>query len=182
MGKFLDGGIYHVYNRGALQSRIFFEEENYCYLFRVIGKYHQQYLATVIAHCLMPNHYHFILRQNPGGSISRFLQTTFNAYSQAVNKRRKTSGTLFQGRPKSRVIDSDAYAMRVIRYIDRNPVEAGIVSKCELWPYSNYLEWIDERSGNLMDKEFRSIYFKDGMEYRRFVEEDTLAKDVNQAV
>ncbi|TDI72593.1 MAG: hypothetical protein E2O87_06750 [Bacteroidetes bacterium] len=73
------GNNYHIFNRGANREPIFFNEANYLYLLKLIKKYLKKYDITLACYCLMPNHYHFIARQNSDAPISRFLQTTFNA-------------------------------------------------------------------------------------------------------
>jgi len=105
--KYEDNKYYHVYNRGTNKGTLFYNNENYLYCLKLIEKYRSKYDITIVAYCLMPNHYHFVLRQNENGSISRFLQTTFNAYSQAINKELQRSGTLFESRAKGILIDSD---------------------------------------------------------------------------
>ena len=144
--KYLDSEYYHVFNRGAHKSKIFFLEENYLYCLRLLGKYSSQYLVSLAAYCLMPNHYHLICRQEAGGSISKFVQTTFNAYSQAVNKQQGHSGTLFEGKARAKHINSDSYILQVVRYIHLNPVEAGLVVRPGDWKFSDYLEWIENLS------------------------------------
>ncbi len=140
--QYTEGCYYHIFNRGAHKEAIFFEEENYRYLITLFTKYSVQYKVTVAAYCLMPNHYHLIVKQNEFGSIGSFLKTVFNAYTQAINKRFELSGTLFQGQAKVKEIDSDSYCLQVIRYIHLNPLNAKIVKSIEEWNHSNYLEWI----------------------------------------
>ena len=62
--KFKKGSYYHIYNRGANKKRIFFERDNYIYLLKKLKHYKNKYHFSVLAYCLMPNHYHFLLRQN----------------------------------------------------------------------------------------------------------------------
>jgi len=71
--KFTIGHYYHVYNRGANREHIFFNEENYLYLLKLVKKYCQKYQVAIIAYCLMPNHYHFLLRQDGETSIAHFI-------------------------------------------------------------------------------------------------------------
>ncbi|MBI4546693.1 MAG: transposase [Ignavibacteriae bacterium] len=169
--KYIDGNYYHLYNQGVHRSAIFFSDENYCYLLRLLKKYSTLYKVSVMAYCLMPNHYHFVLRQNERGSISRFVQTTFNAYTQAINVQQKIGGTLFQGRAKSICIDSDRYVLQLIRYIHLNPVIAGLVRNPEDWLFSDYRVWIGLDVNSLTDRSFRNIYFDNGRAYRKFVED-----------
>jgi REP element-mobilizing transposase RayT len=89
---------YHIYNRGAGKGLLFFNSGNYEYCLRLVKRYQQRYGVTVIAYCLMPNHYHFLLRQETEEPLSRFVNVLFNAYVQAVNKQQSRQGTLFEGR------------------------------------------------------------------------------------
>jgi len=169
--KYQAHSYYHIYNRGAHRSKIFFENENYHYLVSLFQKYAQESKVRLAAYCLMPNHYHIVAKQDSLGSITAFLKKTFSAYTQAINKRFGLSGTLFQGQAKIKEITSDEYCLQVIRYIHLNPVTAKIVTSPDKWEYSNYLDWIDRKKTGLMDKELRNAYFPDSQDYKRFVEE-----------
>ena len=170
--KYQDGEYYHIFNRGAHKLEIFYTDEHYERCLQLLRKYSPRYRTTIIAYCFMPNHFHLICRQEPGGSISSFIQTTFNAYSQAVNKQRRHSGTLFQGRAKAKCIRSDSYAVQVIRYIHLNPTAAGLVEKPEEWRFSDYRDWIFRPSEGVTPSEglhLRNSYFQNGDRYREFV-------------
>lgn len=167
--SFHQGNYYHIYNRGANRAPIFFSKENYFYFLRLIKKYALKYQITFIAYCLMPNHYHFLLRQDGDFPISKFINVLFNTYVQAVNHQRNRSGTLFEGRFKHKLVERDEYLIHLCRYIHANPVKAGLVTQLEEWPYSNYLEWIDERPGTLIDHDFVDAYFPQRQTYTEFV-------------
>jgi putative transposase len=124
---FSKGHFYHVYGRGANRERIFFSENNYLYCLELVKKYRQRYGLTVIGYCLMPNHYHFLLRQDGEVSVSRFVGTLFNAYTQALNKEIGRTGTLFEGRFRSVWVDQEAYLLHLCRYIHANPAKAGLI-------------------------------------------------------
>ena len=137
---FTQGQYYHLYNRGAGKGKIFFNDGNYQYLLRLVKEYYQKHGATVIAYCLMPNHYHFLLRQETDEPLSEFMQVLFNAYVQALNLQQGRTGTLFEGRFKHRRVDQWEYLMILCRYIHLNPVKAKLVTRPEDWAYSNYRE------------------------------------------
>lgn len=176
--KYEDGKYYHVYNRGANRQNIFMNHDDHNLWLRLIGKYLSQYRVSVIAYCLMPNHYHLLLRQNENGSISRFIQTVFNAYSQAINLSTGHSGTLFQGRAKGLVITSDQYAVRLARYIHHNPVAAGLAQKPEAWEFSDYLDWAGIRKEGLSDLSLRDTYYENPREYKTLMDEYAVEKEV----
>ena len=165
----LAGHHYHVYNRGCNRQRIFANEENYLFLLRRAKAFLAHYPLAVIAHCLMPNHYHFLLRPEEDGALSPFIQRLFNSYTQAFNRQQGRSGTLFEGRAKSVLVDKDEYIIHLCRYIHLNPVEAGLVSYPEEWPYSSYLEWVERREGTLVDRALVRQYFPTGADYKAFV-------------
>ena len=106
---FLRGYYYHIFNRGCNKENIFFNEGNYIYLLKKIKMSYLKYGVNIIAYCLMPDHYHFLVRQETDRPLSNWIQTLFNAYVQVMNKKQARSGTLFQGRAKHILVDNDAY-------------------------------------------------------------------------
>lgn len=168
---FENGKYYHVYNRGCNRINIFREEENYHFLERKIQSASIDSNITVIAYCLMPNHYHLLVRQDAEGSVSGFVQKIFNSYTKAFNKRYGRSGTLFEERFEAKEVDSDEYLIHLSRYIHLNPVKARLVERSEEWEFSNYREWIGLRQSILFDADLRSTLFKDVGSYQIFVEE-----------
>lgn len=166
---FARGQYYHIYNRGAGKGAIFFNAGNYGYLLRLVKRYHRKYGASIIAYCLMPNHYHFLLRQETDMPLSRFVNVLFNAYVQALNLQQGRTGTLFEGRFKHKCVDQWEYLIALCRYIHLNPVKAGLAARPEDWVYSNYRDWIGLRDSELKDEEFIRDHFPDAGEYAAFV-------------
>ena len=117
----------------------------------------------------MPNHYHFLLRQEADEPLSKFIGVLFSAYAQAVNIQQGRSGTLFEGRFRHKCVDKWEYLVTLCRYIHRNPVMTKLVSKPEDWLYSNYREWIGLRNGELVDRIFVQDHFPNPDEYSAFV-------------
>ncbi len=119
----------------------------------------------------MPNHYHFLFRQDGEIGISILMQRLFNRYSKAYNKRYGRTGTLFEARFKAILVEDENYLLHLCRYIHGNPVKAGLVKKLEDWPYSNFLEWVNLRKGKLIDRYFVKKYFATPELYKSFVED-----------
>jgi hypothetical protein len=130
----------------------------------------------------MPNHYHFLLRQDGTELISVFVQRTFNSYTKAFNKTYQRTGTLFEGPFKSIHVETDNHLIHLCRYIHLNPLEAGLVTNLDDWPYSNYLEWVGKRAGTLYDVQFVQTYFANPDEYEQFVLEYIPSKDVVKTI
>jgi hypothetical protein len=133
----------------------------------------------------MPNHYHLLLFQQEGGNISKTLQTTINSYVQAVNKKYDLSGSMFEGKAKSILVETDRYVVHLARYIHLNPVKAKLVVRPDEWMYSDYSRWVetnDLSDGFKPSDRFvalRELYFDGGDNYRKFVEGYDYKVDVN---
>lgn len=166
---YLQGHYYHIYNRGTSKASIFREDENYFFVLKRIKKYRRELYLSLIAYCLLPNHYHFLVRQDGEQPAGLLPQRVFNSYSKAYNKRYDHSGTLFEGPYKVVEVTTEAHLRHLCRYIHANPVKHGLVQRLEEWPYSNYLEWIGARQGTLVDKEFVKDMFGGKAGYEEFV-------------
>ncbi len=166
---YLPGHYYHIYNRGADRVSIFREADNYIFVLRKMKKYCRELNLSPIAYCLMPNHYHFLIRQDSEQAAGLFPQRVFNSYTKAFNKRFKRTGTLFEGPYQVVHITEESHLLHLCRYIHANPVKDGLVKKLEDWPFSNYLEWIGLRPGTLVDREFVCDHFQTPELYKVFV-------------
>jgi putative transposase len=162
---FVQGGYYHIYNRGAGRQRIFVEERNYVYLLRLLKKVAAECDVMVVAYCLLPNHYHWLLRQDGENAAGKVPTRAFGSYTQAFNRAYERTGTLFEGPYKALPVDSDAYFVNLCSYIHLNAVHHGLVETPDAWPYSNYLEWIDKRPGKLIDRDLVRQYFASPQAY-----------------
>jgi len=168
---FSQGYYYHIYNRSIRDEKLFFDINNYEYSLKLVKRYSVRFEIMIIAYCLMPNHYHFLVQQRSNFPISSFVGSVFNAYVQALNKQRGRSGPLFEGRFKHILVDKEAYIVHLCRYIHLNPLKAGPVSRPEDWLFSNYLEWINLRAGTLKDETFIKERFRKAHEYEEFVQD-----------
>jgi REP element-mobilizing transposase RayT len=156
---FVQGGYYHIYNRGAGRQAILYEERNYIYVPRLLKQVASESEVTVVAYCLIPNHYHWLLRQDGEIPAGKVPARVFGSYSQAFNRAYDRTGTLFEGPYKALAVDTDDYFVNLCCYIHLNPVHHGLVDRVDDWLYSNYLEWIEKRPGTLVDRELVRAYF-----------------------
>ena len=165
------GNIYHLFNRGHNKGNIFFEPENYLFFLKRL-RHHLKPAerVTILAYCLMPNHYHLLLRPLDD-ELSKYMQVFSISYTKAINKRYSRVGGMFQGSFQAKFIDRDEYLIHISRYIHLNPVHAGIVKYPEEWQYSSYLEHIGLRAGTLPDPGYILDYFDNSDDYRVFVDE-----------
>ncbi|MBI3175583.1 MAG: transposase [Chloroflexi bacterium] len=163
------GLYYHIYNRGAHQMSIFREPTNYLFVTEKLGHYARKYHLAVLAYCLMPTHYHLLVRQDGAEPAGNLPQYVFNSYTKAYNLKYSHSGTLFEGRFRAKPIQSKSHLLHLCRYIHGNPVKDGLVDDPAAWPYSNYPEWIGERHGTLVDHDFIENQFDGPQEYKKFL-------------
>ena len=177
---FVPGLYYHIYNRGNNRQSIFFQPENYFYFLRNVKKYIVP-LAKVAVYCLMPTHYHMLLRVEPKTSeflensevstISNAMMRLSVSYTKAINKRFSRVGSLFQGQFQAKPIETYSHLLNLCVYIHANPVKDGLIALPEDWIYSNYLEWLGQREGMLVDREFIQEHFGLPAEYQTLVME-----------
>lgn len=139
---FQNNEYYHVYNRGNSKQIIFLDEQDYKvfqqYLYtmnmerritsREVGEASYSYtrdkeLVSIGAYCLMPNHFHILLIQKEENGISKFLQKLSTAYVMYFNKKYKRTGSLFEGKFKSKHVTDDAYLKYLYSYIHLNPLK-----------------------------------------------------------
>lgn len=179
--KFSQGEYYHIYNRGCNRQNIFRSEENYLFLSAKLAEVTERFSISVIVYSLMPNHYHFLLRQDGDESAGYAVQLLFNSYTKAFNAMYTRTGTLFEGPFKSIHVDKREYLVHLCRYIHRNPLESGLVVRLEDWRHSNFPEWVGQRNGTLVDKDFVKEHFADPDEYREFVMNYTPSKQLATA-
>lgn len=169
--EYVCGYFYHFYNRGAHRLSLFREPDNYLFVLRKVKHYCRGLGLAPIAYCLMPNHYHFLIRQDGEQPAGLLPQRVFNGYSKAYNKRYGHSGTLFEGNYRVKLVERESYLLHLCRYIHANPVIHGVADEVADWPYSNYLEWTGERDGTLVDRGFVGSHFRDLDAYRLYVAE-----------
>lgn len=132
-----DGALYHVTARGDRREPIFEDDTDRTALLAILAQGLERFDAMAYAYCLMGNHYHFVL-QTHKPNLSRLLRHVNGVYTQTYNRRHRKVGHLFQGRFKAVVVDEDSYFLEVCRYVDLNPVRAGVVKRPEAWVWSSY--------------------------------------------
>jgi REP element-mobilizing transposase RayT len=136
--KFQERGHYHINNRGLQKKKIFFDREDYKYFLKKMFEYKDKFSIEVIFYCLMPNHFHLVIRQNTGVGTIQFISMVQLLYAKYFNKKYGRKGQLFEGRYRPKVIKDQKYMMQLIRYLMENPVRAGLVKKPEDWEFLSF--------------------------------------------
>jgi REP element-mobilizing transposase RayT len=128
-------------NRGQSRVQIYREQDDYFAFVELLREASAMWKIRIAAYCLMSNHYHLLV-QTPGANLSRFMRHLNGLYTQLFNRTYKSDGPLFRGRYKSIVVESDSYLLELVRYIHRNPLQAGLVKRLEDYRWSSHRIYI----------------------------------------
>jgi putative transposase len=134
----LPGIPQHIVQRGNNRQVSFFAEQDYAVYLDKLKDYAKKYKVAVHAYVLMTNHVHLLMTPETEKGVSQLMQALGRYYVMYINKTYQRSGTLWEGRYKSTLVDSENYFLVVSRYIELNPVRAGMVSHPVEYPWSSY--------------------------------------------
>lgn len=155
----LEGGyFYHIYNRGNNKQKVFIEEKNYIYFLRLVKK-HLLPVAEIYCYCLLPNHFHILLKIKEGTvNPSQKFSNLFNAYTKAMNKEYDRTGNLFSRTfQRKRVLD-EHYLRTLIVYIHLNPKPNNMQKDYRDYTYSSYKQIVNPYYTFLQRKEVLALF------------------------
>ena len=131
------GYPHHIIQRGNNREKVFLDRRDYERYLSFLSKYSEEKKAAVLAYCLMSNHIHLLVRPSEIEALPKMMQGITLCYSKYFNGENGRTGRLWECRYHSTVIDGDSYLWTVSRYIENNPVRAGIVKRAEDYPHSS---------------------------------------------
>ncbi len=153
------GAVYHVMNRGLNQNLIFQDRKDYEIYLSTLEEACRLFDVVVYSYCLMPNHYHLLVR-TPSGNLSRFMRHLNGVYTQRFNREHGRDGPLYRGRFKSVLVQEDSYLIEVVRYIHNNPVKAKIVDRLSQFKWSSHKCYLGNMKAlEILDSTFVLNYF-----------------------
>ena len=135
---YLAGLPYHVVQRGNNREACFVEPENYLYYLELWQELFTRYGVSVHAYVLMTNHVHFLATPDNETAISNTMKVAGSRYAQYINKKYRRTGTLWEGRHRASLVQSERYLLTCMRYIELNPVRAQMVARPEEYRWSSY--------------------------------------------
>lgn len=196
---FRNGYIYHIFNRGVERRQIFLsirDHERFCmlleyYRFANIPKSFSHYLnlpleerktyydsqqshphiIEILAYCLMPNHFHLLVKQQQEDGVREAVSNIANGYAKYFNTKRRRVGPLFQGPFKAVRIETDEQLVHVSRYIHINPVVSGVIPEKDLlnFPWSSLSSYVGKVRFPWIEDEPVLSHFRQRQQYREFV-------------
>ena len=126
----IGGVVYHVLNRGNGRMKIFRKPGDYKAFIELIAQAKQRADIEIFGFCLMPNHWHLVVRPARDGDLARYFSWLTNTHVKRYRSHyRRTSGHLYQGRYKSFAVEEDAYLLTLLRYVESNPLRARLVKR-----------------------------------------------------
>jgi putative transposase len=170
--NFVPGDVYHIYNQGNNKQQTFFCDEDYLTFLRMTRKLILLH-AEIIAYCLMPNHFHFMIAADErvslimkqGGllidPLTNGLRKLLSGYTRTINTKYNRSGSLFRQKTKSKNLSEiqtvvgkiiQDYYLTCFNYIHLNPLKAGLVTNMQDWEYSSCKDYLALRKGTLCNK------------------------------
>lgn len=184
--------IYHVFNRGVAHIPIFTDTRDYRRFLQTAQYYNDSQeklkfshssllkvlpeesikkskIVDILAFCLMPNHFHFMLKQLTDSGITRFITQLSNSYSHYFNTKHDRSGPLFNGPYKAVLVNTDEQLIHLSRYIHLNPIAANLVKNLESYQWSSYQEYLEPSGEKLASPELVLEFFKSGESYKQFL-------------
>ncbi len=173
-----ENSVHHVMGRGIGKRPIFADDCDRTEFLRRLGNVCSQCAVKVYAWSLMPNHFHLLLRRS-SIPLGMAMQRLLCGYAQWFNRRHERSGRLFQNRYKSKLVQTELYLARLVRYIHRNPEKAGIVDLDDLrsYPWTGHAALMGSRVHEWHDMDNVMSYFGDSMEEARQSLESFMRRD-----
>lgn len=198
--EFSSHGFYHVYNRGEGERVIFCDDQDY----RIFLYYLQIYLlplenvllkykdlplrlycknlsedVELLAYCLMPSHFHFLLFQKPRNGVAKLLKQLGNAYTSYFNSKYQHMGGLFQGRYRAVKVTTLEQAQHLSRYIHLNPVVSEATMEIKKYPWSSYNDYLAPNEPTLIHRQLIMSAFPNSSAYEKFaLDQVNYAKDL----
>jgi putative transposase len=183
---FTNGQIYHIYNRGTEKRHIFESGRDRSRFIKTLQYYQlegpkprfsiykpshsieTEQIVEILCYCLMPNHFHLLIRQVRDGGITEFMSKVSNSYTKYFNTKYKRIGPLFQGEFKTVLVESNEQLLHLSRYIHLNPLASFLVKDLEHYRWSSYQEYIDNFRGICAKTDILN-FFKTASSYQKFV-------------
>ena len=185
----VNGEYYHILNRGVAKMPIFTTNRDYIrfietFRYYIDGNVDVGYskstreeknamprkpIIEIVCYCVMPNHFHFLVKQNEDGGIRNFIRKTTNSYAKYFNIKRKRKGPLFEGKFKAVRIESNEQLLHLTRYIHLNPLIGYVTKDLSLHRWSSYPEYLGLSESQVCSKDIILDQFDSPKSYEKFV-------------
>ncbi|TAD95638.1 MAG: transposase [Bacteroidetes bacterium] len=169
--KFQLDQLFHVYNQGNNREQIFLERADYILFLTTFRKLVMPY-CDILAYCLMPNHFHFLLYISEKSlkkimlgnieidSLSNGFRKLLSEYAFIFNKKNGRTGSLFRQKTQKKCLSDGKqnYVFTCFHYIHQNPLKAGLINKMEDWEFSSFRDYTKLRNGTLCNQNLTNLF------------------------
>ncbi len=131
------GYFYHVLNRGNARARVFHDNNDMLEFVSLMQQSSLRLPMRIVAYCLLPNHFHLVLQPWNDADLGRWMHWLLTSHVRKYIKKYASTGHVWQGRFKAFPIQNDQHLTTVVRYVERNPLRAGLVDQAQDWPWSS---------------------------------------------
>lgn len=187
---FVNGEYYHIYNRGLEKQLVFSGTRDYSRFLQTLFYYQIQNpkprfsiyqvsklfpvdptkkIINIVGYCLMPNHFHLLIKQLQDGGISEFMRRSIHSFTKYRNIKYARQGSVFQGMFKAVLVESEEQLLHLSRYIHLNPLVSLLTKDLKLYPWSSYGSYIGLNNDKDAAKEDILKFFKTPKDYEKFV-------------
>lgn len=146
----LPGFPHHVIQRGNNRQAIFLDRADFEAMLTLLDENARKFQVALHAYVLMDNHFHLLATPSTDDGLPQMMQSIGRSYVRYFNQRHGRTGTLWEGRYRSTVIDAERYLLACMVYIDLNPVRAGIAQRPADYPWSSHGHWLGLRTDRLL--------------------------------
>jgi putative transposase len=137
------GYCFHVLNRGNGRAEVFHKRGDFDAFLEMVAAAKARRPMRVLGFCVMPNHFHLVLRPFGDGDLSRWMQWLLTTHVRRYRRHYGSSGHVWQGRFKAFPCEDDEHVVTLLRYVERNALRAGLVGRAEDWPYGSLRAVVD---------------------------------------
>jgi len=164
----LNNTAHHIVQRGHNRQAVFIEDADYQYYIDTLKEWKEELGVKVYGYCLMTNHVHLIIDPcNNNASLGKLMKRLAGRQTRYVNRLERRSGSLWEGRYKSSPIETDCYLLACCRYVDLNPVKAGMVKRAEDYVWSSYAQKIGFDDDKWLDDDICYLALSEDIEERQ---------------
>lgn len=146
----LPGYPHHVIQRGNNRQAIFVDRADFETMLSLLDEQARKFQVVIHAYVLMDNHFHLLATPGTADGLPQMMQAVGRSYVQHFNRRHGRTGTLWEGRYRSTVVQSERYLLACMVYIDLNPVRAGMVTRAADYLWSSHVHWLGARHDKLL--------------------------------
>jgi putative transposase len=193
--SFSTDSFYHIINRGIANQKLFNDASDYQRFIVTLNFYIEKNppqklslttkeelnkillsspkkpLVEIISYCLMPNHFHLLLKQLEENGITNFMKNLQNSYTRYYNSKNKRIGTMYQGTFKAVTIENDEQLLHVSRYIHLNPFASKITNHHHQYPWSSYKIYLDNRTGRICSPKLILEMIGSPSKFQKFIDD-----------